>query len=179
MEYRGNIRVTNARRCAGFTQKTKPCRFITEISLADDFQCHGAVQIDVERLVSDPHGTATQLDRFPVFAHHQLIVLKSLHRLFRSVGLTASSEAEDSPDSTPPARPLRSMHTGQNSIAPENSLPQLGQVCWGSVLMVLTALQPQPEPKATPRSTEWCEIGQYGPWQTVILLHEQSRVALH
>jgi hypothetical protein len=27
------------------------------------------------------------------------------------------------------------MHTGQNSIAPENSLPQLGQVRWGSVLM--------------------------------------------
>jgi hypothetical protein len=27
------------------------------------------------------------------------------------------------------------MQTGQNSIAPENSLPQLGQVRWGSVLM--------------------------------------------
>jgi len=46
------------------------------------------------------------------------------------------------------------MHTGQNSIAPENSLPQVGQVRWGSVLMALTILQPQPEPKATPRSTE-------------------------
>jgi hypothetical protein len=32
------------------------------------------------------------------------------------------------------------MHTGQNSIAPENSLPQLGQVRWGSVLMGLTVL---------------------------------------
>jgi hypothetical protein len=42
--------------------------------------------------------------------------------------LMVSSEAEDSPDSTPPARALRSMQTGQNSIAPENSLPQLGQV---------------------------------------------------
>jgi hypothetical protein len=29
------------------------------------------------------------------------------------------------------------MHTGQNFIAPENSLPQLGQVRWGSVLMDL------------------------------------------
>src|SRR5580700_785910 len=67
----------------GFTQKTKPRRFITEISLADGFQCHGAVQIDVERLVSDPHRTATQLDRFSVFALHQLIVLKSLRCLFR------------------------------------------------------------------------------------------------
>jgi hypothetical protein len=55
------------------------------------------------------------------------------------------------------------MQTGQNSIAPENSLPQLGQVRWGSVLMDLTVLQPQSEPKTAPRSTEWCEIGQHGP----------------
>jgi hypothetical protein len=54
------------------------------------------------------------------------------------------------------------MHTGQNSIAPENSLPQLGQVRLGSVLMALPAVQPQPELKATPRSTERCEIGQHG-----------------
>jgi hypothetical protein len=32
------------------------------------------------------------------------------------------------------------MQTGQNSIAPENSLPQLGQVRWGFVLTVLAAL---------------------------------------
>src|SRR6201997_1373089 len=32
------------------------------------------------------------------------------------------------------------MQTGQNSIAPENSLPQLGQVRWGSVLMHLAVL---------------------------------------
>ena len=32
------------------------------------------------------------------------------------------------------------MHTGQNSIAPENSLPQLGQVRWGSAFMDLTVL---------------------------------------
>jgi hypothetical protein len=31
---------------------------------------------------------------------------------------------------------LRSMQTGQNSIAPENSLPQLGQVRWGSVVTI-------------------------------------------
>src|SRR5271165_62446 len=71
------------RRCAGLAQKTNPRRFITEIFFADDFQCHGAVQIDVERLVSDAHGTATQLDRSPVCARHQFIMLKSLHRLFR------------------------------------------------------------------------------------------------
>jgi hypothetical protein len=49
------------------------------------------------------------------------------------------------------------MHTGQNSIAPESSLPQLGQVRWDSVLMGLTVLQPQSEPKATARSNDWCE----------------------
>src|SRR5271166_4020819 len=65
VEDRGNVRVTNARRSAGFPQKTKSRRFITEVSLADDFQCHGAVQVDVERLISDAHGTATQLDRSP------------------------------------------------------------------------------------------------------------------
>jgi hypothetical protein len=31
------------------------------------------------------------------------------------------------------------MQTGQNSIAPESSLPQLGQVRWGSVFMETTA----------------------------------------
>jgi hypothetical protein len=67
------------------------------------------------------------------------------------------------------------MQTGQNSIAPESSLPQLGQVRWGSVLMVLTALQP----KTMPRSTEWCEIGKYGPLQTVVPFHKQLRVALY
>jgi hypothetical protein len=43
------------------------------------------------------------------------------------------------------------MQTGQNSIAPESSLPQLGQVRWDSEFMDLTTVQPQFEPKATPR----------------------------
>jgi hypothetical protein len=63
------------------------------------------------------------------------------------------------------------MQTGQNSIAPENSLPQLGQVRWGSALMDLTVLQSHSEPKATPRSTEWCESGKHSAWQTVVPLH--------
>jgi hypothetical protein len=71
------------------------------------------------------------------------------------------------------------MQTGQNSIAPENSLPQLGQVRWGSVLMGLTALQPHSELKATPRSTEWCEIGHYIAWHTVFPSHKQLRVPLY
>src|ERR1700722_4162001 len=70
-------------RRAGFAQKAKLCRLITEISLADDFQCHQASQIDVERFVSDAHCTAPQLDRGTVFARHERIVLKSLRCLFR------------------------------------------------------------------------------------------------
>src|SRR5215468_456480 len=65
-----------------FPQETKPGRLVTEISLADDFERHGTLQIDVERLVSNPHRTATQLDRFPVFACHKFIVVESLQRLF-------------------------------------------------------------------------------------------------
>src|SRR5262252_1337410 len=67
-----------------------------------------------------------------------------------------SPETEDSPDPLPPARPLRSRQTGQNSIAPENSLPQLGQMRWGSVLMALTALQSQRQPQHDHARTERC-----------------------
>jgi hypothetical protein len=56
------------------------------------------------------------------------------------VGVHISSD-EESPDSTPPVRALRSMQTGQNSIAPENSLPQIEQVRWGLVVMNLTVLR--------------------------------------
>jgi hypothetical protein len=54
------------------------------------------------------------------------------------------------------------MHTGQNIIAPESSVPQAAQVRLGSVLMDLTVLQPQFEPKETRRSIEGCENGQHG-----------------
>jgi hypothetical protein len=70
------------------------------------------------------------------------------------------------------------MQTGQNPIAPENSLPQLGQMRWGSVLIALTALQPHSEPKATPHSTQ-CESGQHSAWQTVVPLHKQLRITLY
>ena len=93
------------------------------------------MQIDVDRFVSYPHRTAAQLDRFPIFARHQFIMLKSLPRLFRRFRLDGFLEVEDSPGSTPAARALRSMQTGQNSIAPENSFPHVGQVRWASVLM--------------------------------------------
>src|SRR5271166_3752844 len=71
-------------RCrTGFAQKTKSSRFVTEIFFADDLQCHGAMQIDIERFVSDSHCTATQLDWIPVTAPQQFIMLKALSRLSR------------------------------------------------------------------------------------------------
>src|SRR5215469_6744639 len=73
--------MAQSRRRAGLAQKTKARRFIPEISLADDFQGHRTVQIDVIRLVSNPHRAATQLDRFPIFPRHQFVMLKSLHLL--------------------------------------------------------------------------------------------------
>ena len=66
------------------------------------------------------------------------------------------------------------MHTGQNSIASGTSLPQIEQVRWGSMLMDLTALQPQPEPKATPRSPERCEIVQRQPLRMMVRLQLQA-----
>ena len=63
-------------------------------------------------------------------------------------------------------------------MAPENSLPQLGQVRWGSVLIVLTALDWQLQAKATARRTERCESGQYSAWQTIVPFHKQWRVTL-
>ena len=70
--------MAEARRRAGFAQETKARRFVTEIFFADDLQCHGASKIDVERFVSDPHRTATQLDRFPVLVGHHFIMLEPM-----------------------------------------------------------------------------------------------------
>src|SRR5580704_15898286 len=78
VEDRGNIRMADAGRRSRLPQETETCRLFTEIFFAYDFQCHGAVQIDVERFVSDAHRTATQLDRFPVFALHQFVMLKAM-----------------------------------------------------------------------------------------------------
>ena len=69
--------MTDARRRTRFPQETKPRRFVTEILFADDFQCHGAAQIDVECLVGDAHRTATQLERFSVLVQHYFIVFEA------------------------------------------------------------------------------------------------------
>jgi hypothetical protein len=46
------------------------------------------------------------------------------------------------------------MQTGQNSVAPENSLPQLGQVRRVSVFMDLTVLQMRLKLPANARGAE-------------------------
>ena len=70
VEDRGNVRVADAGRRTRFAQETKARRFVTEILFADDFQCHGASKIDVERFVGYAHRAVTQLDRSPVFADY-------------------------------------------------------------------------------------------------------------
>ena len=69
--------MAKTRRSARFAQKAKPGRFITKILVVDDFQRHRTSKIDVERFVGDSHGTATQLDRFPLFVENQFIMLES------------------------------------------------------------------------------------------------------
>jgi len=73
------------------------------------------------------------------------------------------------PNGTPVIKKPRTTPTKADGT--ESSLPQLGQVRWVSVLIVLTDLQPQSEPKGTLRSTEWCEIGLQSAWHSVVLLH--------
>src|SRR6266403_453431 len=75
--------MTNAGCRTRLAQKTKPRRFLTEIPFANDFKCHGAAQIDVDGLVSDAHSTPTQLDRCPIIALRQLIILKAVRQQLR------------------------------------------------------------------------------------------------
>ena len=70
------------------------------------------------------------------------------------------------------------MQTGQNSIAPENSLPQLGQVRWGPVLILPPVSRPQSETKRTPYAHQVAGTWPYSGWHPAVLLHGQSRVAL-
>ena len=126
----------------GLAQKAKPRRFIPEILFADDLQSHRASEIDVERFVSDPHRTATQLDRFPIFTRDQSVMLKTLFRLFgcrvhRDLGSRRLAGLY-------PARQSLAEHTDRNCIVPESSLPQLGQVRWNSELGMPVAADSSP-----------------------------------
>ena len=91
------------------------------------FNVYRASQIDIHRLVSDSHCTATQLDRFPLFVGHQFIMLESMRYTRgcylsvawfrrRFVGLGPLFE-----------RPCEACTPGQNSTAPE----KLITASWG------------------------------------------------
>jgi len=41
--------------------------------------------------------------------------------------------------------------------------------------MGLTAVQPHSEPKATPRYTDWCELGRHSAWHSVVPFHKRMR----
>jgi hypothetical protein len=135
------------RRRAGFAQKTKSRRFITEISLADDFYCHRASQVDIERLVSDAHCAPTQLDRFSVLARHQFIILKALPRLFEC-GLDGILGSRRLSGLNPASKSL-AKHADRTEFHRSGKLVTATRALRrGSVFMGLTALQPQYEPKS-------------------------------
>ena len=89
--------MAKTRRRARFAQETKLSRFVTEVSFADDFQCHRGAQIDIHRLVSDAHCTATQLDRFPLFVKNQFVMLESVGyaRCYLSFALVPDAVSSD------------------------------------------------------------------------------------
>jgi hypothetical protein len=68
------------------------------------------------------------------------------------------------------------MHTGQNSTVPESSLPQIEQMRWGSVLMDLTVLQPQSEPKATPPTSSGAKSSSGIRWRMMVRLQSRASV---
>lgn len=103
---------------AGFAQKPTSCGLVTEISLADNLQCHRISQIDVEGLVSDSHSTSTQLDRPPICASDQFVVFESLHRVFRFYGSKRPSDAIKASQS---ARSSSSILAGSETVRPTSS----------------------------------------------------------
>jgi hypothetical protein len=115
------------------------------MSLAVDLKRHGAVQIDVERLVSDPHRTATQLDWFTVFARHQFIVPKSMQQLFQWRF-----------DRYPRKQRLAGLNPASKSLAKhadQKTRYRNSGRCVGAPLLIhLTVFQLQSEPQATPRT---------------------------
>jgi hypothetical protein len=62
------------------------------------------------------------------------------------------------------------MHTGQNSTAPENSLPQVGQTRLSSVFMGLTVLWMQPRRRK--QSKAWRESSSRQ--RTMVAFHKKS-----
>src|SRR6266481_2628215 len=83
MENRSNVWMTEASCRARLAHKTKSHRLVSEIPFVDDLQCHRTAQIDVKRFIRDAHRAATQLDRTPVFALQQFIILETLCSWFQ------------------------------------------------------------------------------------------------
>src|SRR5271166_1917303 len=110
--------------------------------------CSGLANSGVPTNAPGDESPASEADSSSVFARPRSIIfaVTPCSACSGVVGFTVSSK-QDWPDSTPPARALRSMQTGQNSITPENSLPQIEQVRLLSVFMGLTALLLRSEPR--------------------------------
>src|SRR5208283_1697453 len=66
-----------------FPQKTKPRRLVADIFFTDQLQSNRKPQVDIEGFIGYTHCTATQLDRFSIFARHDLVVLKSSRWMVR------------------------------------------------------------------------------------------------
>jgi hypothetical protein len=155
----------------GLRAEAKPRCLVTEISLADDFQCHGAAQIDIEGFVSDAHCAPTQLDRFPVFALHQFVMLKAMRSpLRRRINRFLESRRLAGLNST--TKTFAKHTDGQNSITPESSLPQVGQIRFGSVLMGLCAFNRNLSQKQN-HAPLVCPVR----WRAIVQFHKQLRVS--
>ena len=76
--------MTHARSRTRFPQETKPRSLVTKIFFADEFESHGAMQIDVKRLVGHTHRTPAQFHRSAIFARHQLVMFQALRCVLRS-----------------------------------------------------------------------------------------------
>jgi len=161
----------------GFAQKNEAASIHRrEILSLMTFSVTGHRRSTSRRFVSDPHRTTTQLHRLAIFAHHQFIVLKSLGRLFRCRLDRFLGRRRLAGPQPREQDPCEACIPDKIPVAPESSLPQLGQVRWGSVLMALTAFQPQSESKANTALHRGVRNRPARPWQTVVPFHEQSRV---
>jgi hypothetical protein len=121
--------------------KTKPSRFITKVFVVDDLQRHRTSQINVECLVSYPIAPRPDSISFPSSSLTTSKWSKRSVPLSTTVALKARSEQ----GSVSSFKALRKVQIGQNSTAPENSLPHPGQIRLSSVFMALAALPMQPE----------------------------------
>src|ERR1700722_13197670 len=170
--------MTKAGRRACLPQETQPCQVITQMFFADDFQCHGAAQIDVECLVSDSHGTATQLDWFPIFPRHQLIVLKSFRYLFQCwIDLfTERRPARFNPGSKPLAKRAYRTEFYRSRKLVTATRAGASLLRFHGPNRTFSRNVSRKQSRAPP---QWCESGPHGPWQILVPVHKQLRVSLH